>query len=223
MHQHVWPIVCADVLVTHSSACSLSALTSPAKFEPQDLTSPNCVIQCSRTTPAVKELALMQVAFAMYTALPAAQHTIYIVYQYTPSKHLHAAPHGNCCCPVPQTNLDFTFGVHSRPASQHSHLVQKQLIGTWAVLLKRGWVDETAEARHAIFAELEQTVAASTDAAARRTAIQLLEVGPWSCQCFCPHLPITHICPYLQVPCTQLAVSVYLCSARLDFSNAGCA
>lgn len=74
-----------------------------------------------------------------------------------------------------------SFGVPNRPGSQHSHLVQKQLIGTWAVLLKRGWVDQTVEERHAGFAEVEHTVAATRDAAARRTAIQILEVGVGSC------------------------------------------
>ena len=75
------------------------------------------------------------------------------------------------------------FVVNNRPDSKHSHLVQKQLIGTWAVLLKRGWVDQTAEERHAAFAEVEHTVASSRDAAARRTAIQILEVGLLSLQC----------------------------------------
>ena len=74
----------------------------------------------------------------------------------------------------------------NRPASKHSDLVQKQLIATWAVLLKRGWVEESAEERHAVFAEVEHAVAASSDAHARRTAIQVLEVGLEPCQCFCP-------------------------------------
>ncbi len=55
--------------------------------------------------------------------------------------------------------------------------MQKQLTGTVAVLLKRGWVDESPEARHAFFSEVESTVAGTTDAAARRTGIEILEVG----------------------------------------------
>ena len=54
--------------------------------------------------------------------------------------------------------------------------MQKQLTGTLAVLLKRGWADETAQERHAFFAEVEHTVAVSNDAAARRAAIEILEV-----------------------------------------------
>lgn len=67
--------------------------------------------------------------------------------------------------------------VGIRPGSKHSDLVQKQLIATWAVLLKRGWVEEIAQERHAVFAQLEHTAAASSDTHARRTAMQLLEVG----------------------------------------------
>ena len=71
----------------------------------------------------------------------------------------------------------------SRPGNKHSDLVQKQLIATWAVLLKRGWVEESAEERHAVFAQVEHTAAASRDTNARRTAIQILEV---SCGYFTP-------------------------------------
>ena len=54
--------------------------------------------------------------------------------------------------------------------------MQKQLTATVAVLLKRGWEDESAQERHAFFAGVEHTVAASNDAAARRAAIEILEV-----------------------------------------------
>lgn len=84
-------------------------------------------------------------------------------------------------------------GVNSRPGNKHSHLVQKQLIGTWAVLLKRGWVDQTTEEQHAIFAEVEHAVAANRDADARRTAIQILEVGLASWPCFLPLLCHPHL------------------------------
>ncbi|DBA71387.1 TPA: hypothetical protein ACH3X2_011192 [Trebouxia sp. C0005] len=62
-----------------------------------------------------------------------------------------------------------------RHTSKHSDLVQKQLTGTVAVLLKRGWVDESPEERHAFFSEVESTVAGTSDAAARRTGIEILE------------------------------------------------
>lgn len=55
--------------------------------------------------------------------------------------------------------------------------MQKQLTGTVAVLLKRGWVDESAQERHAFFSEVESTVAGTSDAAARRTGIEVLEVS----------------------------------------------
>ena len=64
-----------------------------------------------------------------------------------------------------------------RHTSKHSDLVQKQLTGTVAVLLKRGWVDESPEERHAFFREVESTVAGTSDAAARRTGIEILEVS----------------------------------------------
>ena len=72
----------------------------------------------------------------------------------------------------------------SRPGNRHSDLVQKQLIATWAVLLKRGWVEESAEERHAVFAQVEHTAAASRDTNARRTALQILEVSDGSCRWF---------------------------------------
>ncbi|DBA87589.1 TPA: hypothetical protein ACH3X1_004612 [Trebouxia sp. C0004] len=62
-----------------------------------------------------------------------------------------------------------------RHTSKHSDLVQKQLTGTVAVLLKRGWVDESSEERHAFFSEIESIVAGTSDAAARRTGIEILE------------------------------------------------
>lgn len=90
----------------------------------------------------------------------------------------------------------------SRPGSKHSDLVQKQLIATWAVLLKRGWVEESAEERHAVFAEVEHTAAASRDTSARCTAMQVLEVSCGSCQCF------THSCQpplcLLEAACASL-------------------
>ena len=55
--------------------------------------------------------------------------------------------------------------------------MQKQLTGTVAVLLKRGWVEESPEERHAFFSEVERTVAGTSDAAARRTGIEILEVS----------------------------------------------
>jgi len=55
--------------------------------------------------------------------------------------------------------------------------VQKQLTGTVAVLLKRAWVDESPQERHAFFSEVESTVAGTSDAAARRTGIEILEVS----------------------------------------------
>ena len=65
----------------------------------------------------------------------------------------------------------------SRHTSKRSDLVQKQLTGTVAVLLKRGWVDESPEERHAFFSEVESTVAGTNDADARRTGIEILEVS----------------------------------------------
>ncbi len=55
--------------------------------------------------------------------------------------------------------------------------MQKQLTGTVAVLLKRAWVDESPQERHAFFSEVESTVAGTSDAAARRTGIEILEVS----------------------------------------------
>ena len=69
------------------------------------------------------------------------------------------------CCPTDH-----------RHASKQSALVQKQLIGALAVLLKRGWAEQSPDERHAFFAEVEHTVAASNNAAARCTAIEILEV-----------------------------------------------
>ncbi|KAL0051778.1 hypothetical protein WJX82_002011 [Trebouxia sp. C0006] len=62
-----------------------------------------------------------------------------------------------------------------RHTSKQSDLVQKQLTGTVAVLLKRGWVDESPQERHAFFSEVESTVSGTSDAAARRTGIEMLE------------------------------------------------
>ena len=59
--------------------------------------------------------------------------------------------------------------------------MQKQLTGTVAVLLKRGWVDESPQEQHAFFSEVESTVGGINDAAARRTGIEILEVSPLAC------------------------------------------
>ena len=64
----------------------------------------------------------------------------------------------------------------ARHASKQSDLVQKQLIATLAILLN-----------HNFFAELQNTIAASSDAAARRTGIEILEVCP---SCICSALQI---------------------------------
>ena len=55
--------------------------------------------------------------------------------------------------------------------------MQKQLTGTVAVLLKRGWADDSPQERHAFFSEVEHTVTGSNDGNARRTGIEILEVG----------------------------------------------
>ena len=104
--------------------------------------------------------------------------------------------------------------VGIRPGSKHSDLVQKQLIATWAVLLKRGWVEESAQERHAVFAEVEHTAAASSDTHARRTAMQILEVGYGPCQCLphswqlagCESMPV---CGSLRMSDVGLAFSVH--------------
>ena len=73
-------------------------------------------------------------------------------------------------------NLDAVLLFH-RHSSKQSDLVQKQLTGALAVLLKRGWAEESPAERHVFFSEVEHTVAASSNAAARRTGIQILEVS----------------------------------------------
>lgn len=73
--------------------------------------------------------------------------------------------------------------VAGRHTSKHSDLVQKQLTGTVAVLLKRGWADDTPQERHAFFSEVEHTVTGSNDGNARRTGIEILEVGSFEIIC----------------------------------------
>lgn len=95
----------------------------------------------------------------------------------------------------------------SRHASKQSDLVQKQLTGTLAVLLKRGWANETAQERHAFFAEVEHAVAGANDAAARRTGIEVFEVpSAESCAGFTAvskkhMLHSTHELWCMQAPC----------------------
>lgn len=61
-------------------------------------------------------------------------------------------------------------------------------------------MDQTAEERHAVFAEVEHTVAATRDAAARRTAVQILEVGVGSC--------------FLAPSCLALSLPCFCCCFR---------
>ena len=63
--------------------------------------------------------------------------------------------------------------------------MQKQLTGAWAVLLKRGWSEDTTEQRHASLAEVEHTIAASNDAAARCTGMEMLEVRTQTQELLC--------------------------------------
>ena len=64
-----------------------------------------------------------------------------------------------------------------RQDGRPSALVQNQLTGTVAVLLKRGWLADSAQERHTFFAKVEHTAAASGDAGLRCSAMALLEVG----------------------------------------------
>ena len=56
-------------------------------------------------------------------------------------------------------------------------LVQSQLTSVLARLLKRGWAEDSPAQKGAFFAEVEGAVASAGDTAARRAAIQLLEVS----------------------------------------------
>ena len=67
--------------------------------------------------------------------------------------------------------------LYGRQDGRPSALVQNQLTGTVAVLLKRSWLTDSAEERHAFFAKVEHTAAASGDVSLRCRAMAILEVG----------------------------------------------